>query len=104
MTLPVVRFFHADGIIEPALLETLSVYTWPFFALKAFMVSLGKWRRSSLDTIIQGKTNIDSNNENKTGIARWGEYGVQAELFDGANKCGTAHRLNTLTRTHVSEA
>lgn len=55
MTLPVIRFFHADGIIEPALLEILSVYTWPFFELKAFMVGLDGWPRSGLDEQIQGK-------------------------------------------------
>jgi len=79
MALPVVRFFHADGIIDPALLDILSVYIWPFFRLKACMVGLSKRPRSRLVGNLQGRSKHDASNGTKMGIVKRGNHGVHAE-------------------------
>jgi hypothetical protein len=91
MALPVVRFFHADGIIDPALLDILSVYIWPFFGLKACMVGLSERPRPGLFEDSQGRSKHDASDGTKMGIVKRGNYGVRAE--------GLMEQTNTVQRT-----
>jgi hypothetical protein len=97
-TFPVIRFFHADGIIDPALLDILSVYIWPFFGLKARMVGLSERPRSRCVKNVQGRLSHDASDVPRTGIVKRGNYGFHPErLMEQTN----AVQRTDKTRLHA---
>ena len=98
IALPVVRFFHADGIIDPALLDILSVYIWPFFGLKACMAGLSERLSSRLFGNVQRRLEHDASEGTKMCIVKRGNYGVHAEeLMEQTN----AVQRTDKTRLHA---